>query len=42
MGVKGVYYKLGKENTKRSIVEAGGVCWQREYTFLFQMILNLC
>jgi hypothetical protein len=35
MGVKEVYYKLGKGNTRGSMVDAGGICRQREHAFLF-------
>jgi hypothetical protein len=40
MSIKGVYSKLGKRNTKGSLVDTGGVCRQREHVSLLQVLLK--
>jgi hypothetical protein len=40
LGVNGVYYKLGKGNTKGSMVGAGGICRQRDSASLLQVLLK--
>jgi hypothetical protein len=42
MGVNGVYYKLGKGNTKGGMMGLGERWEQRESLFLFQVLLKLC
>jgi hypothetical protein len=38
--VNEVYWKLGKGNTKGSMVGAGRICWQREHALIFQGFLK--